>query len=117
MPASSMTPAGSVSSSTSRVAARTGWWRKDSESSGTWPTDTSAIGASARAVAPRVEQVFIGRGPTIRDQQHFERKLYVIRKLFERELTAVSHPPTRPPAHPPAYVSSLSSRTLIYKGM
>ena len=68
------------------------------------PVDTTALGASARAVAPRVAQVFIARGAAIQDQQHFERKLYVIRKRFEKAQTL-------------AYVSSLSSRTLIYKGM
>ncbi|MBI4503534.1 MAG: glutamate synthase subunit alpha, partial [Gemmatimonadetes bacterium] len=78
------------------------------------PTDLTAVGEAARAAAPRGEQVFVGRGPSIGDQQQFERKLYVIRKRIEREM---NDPPARRPADPPTYVSSLSSRTLIYKGM
>jgi glutamate synthase (ferredoxin) len=56
--------------------------------------------------------VFIGRGPTVRDQAHFERKLYVIRKLFEKAVVALDIPEKTF-----AYMPSLSSNTLIYKGM
>ena len=74
------------------------------------PTDLSEVGESARSVAPHIAQVFIGRGAGLTDQQHFERKLYVIRKRIEN---APAYPPTRPPV----YFASLSSRTVIYKGM
>ncbi len=42
----------------------------------------------------------------------FERKLYVIRKLFEKAVAAIDLP-----ERTFAYIPSLSSRTLIYKGM
>src|SRR2546427_201810 len=48
------------------------------------PTDDHLIGASALSVEPHITQVLIGRGPGVRDHAHFERKLYVIRKLFEK---------------------------------
>jgi glutamate synthase (ferredoxin) len=76
------------------------------------PTDDHLIGASALSVEPYITQVFIGRGPTVRDQAHFERKLYVIRKLFEKAVVALDIPEKTF-----AYMPSLSSNTLIYKGM
>jgi glutamate synthase (ferredoxin) len=76
------------------------------------PTDDSALGASARSVEPVIKQVFIGRGPGVRDHVQFERKLYVIRKLFEKAVAALDIPENKY-----AYLPSLSSNTLIYKGM
>ena len=76
------------------------------------PTDDHLIGASALAVEPYITQVFIGRGETVRDHTHFERKLYVIRKLFEKAVAALDIPEKTF-----AYMPSLSSNTLIYKGM
>jgi glutamate synthase domain-containing protein 2/glutamate synthase domain-containing protein 1/glutamate synthase domain-containing protein 3 len=46
------------------------------------------------------------------DQDAFERKLYVIRKLFENRLERSGMDPARV-----FYFPSLSSRTLVYKGM
>src|SRR5438067_1419538 len=71
-----------------------------------------ALGATARSVEPLIKQVFIGRGEGVADPAHFERKLYVIRKLFEKAVAALDIPENKF-----AYVPSLSSRTLIYKGM
>jgi len=76
------------------------------------PTDDRALGATARSVEPLIKQVFIGRGEGVADPAHFERKLYVIRKLFEKAVAALDIPENKF-----AYVPSLSSRTLIYKGM
>jgi glutamate synthase (NADPH) large chain len=76
------------------------------------PTDDRALGATARSVEPLIKQVFIGRGAGVADPARFERKLYVIRKLFEKAVAALDIPENRF-----AYVPSLSSRTLIYKGM
>jgi glutamate synthase domain-containing protein 2/glutamate synthase domain-containing protein 1/glutamate synthase domain-containing protein 3 len=76
------------------------------------PTDDRLLGASARAVEPRIRQVFIGRGPAVIDQAHFERKLYVIRKRMEEGVLALDGA-----ARTVFYIPSLSSRTLIYKGM
>src|SRR5262252_8592275 len=76
------------------------------------PTDDHLIGASALSVEPHIMQVLIGRGPAVRDHAQFERKLYVIRKLFEKAVVALDIPENKY-----AYLPSLSSNTLIYKGM
>src|SRR2546425_344517 len=76
------------------------------------PPDDHLIGASALWVEPHILQVLIGRGPAVRDHTHFERKLYVIRKLFEKAVVALDIP-----ENTFAYMPSLSSNTLIYKGM
>ncbi len=83
------------------------------------PTDLSALGARAVAAAPAFAQIFVGRGrrfPFDADpaaaQQRFERKLYVARKRIEHAVDRLSLS-----EHHLFYVVSLSSRTLIYKGM
>ena len=73
------------------------------------PVGLDRIGTTAAAVAPRFEQLFVGAAggnaaPIGCDRAGFERKLYVVRKRIEREAADV-------------YVCSLSSNTLIYKGM
>src|SRR5437867_873153 len=59
-----------------------------------------------------MRQMFIGRGPGVRDHAHFERKLYVIRKRIENAVDAMDFTEKKL-----VYVPSLSSNTLIYKGM
>jgi glutamate synthase (NADPH) large chain len=83
------------------------------------PTDDRALGPSPRAVEPVFRQVLIGRGPSmaapgasIEGDAAFERKLYVIRKRVEHAVDALPFDSRRF-----FYVVSLSSRTLIYKGM
>ncbi len=76
------------------------------------PTDDRVLGASAVSVEPHMKQVFIGRGAGVTDQAHFERKLYVLRKRFEHAVDALDVPGRRF-----FYLPSLSSRTIIYKGM
>ena len=80
------------------------------------PTDDSSLGERARASEPVFEQVFIGRGAATAaragDPQAFERALYVIRKRVEHEADGL--PLVQRSRF---YVVSLSSRTLIYKGM
>ncbi len=71
------------------------------------PTDRRVIGEQARGTEPVMLQVFVGRGPGIRDADHLERKLYVIRKVAERRVRGRGHP---------FYLCSLSTRTLVYKG-
>ena len=77
------------------------------------PVRLDAVGASAAAVAPVFEQVFLAATDTD-DAVTFERGLYVIRKRFEAALATL---PLAPTARQAAYVVSLSSKTLIYKGM
>ena len=83
------------------------------------PTDNSAVGPSAVAVQPVFRQIVIGRGPAMaaprasaEGDAAFERKLFVIRKRMEHAVDALDLP-----GREFFYVVSLSSRTLIYKGM
>jgi glutamate synthase (ferredoxin) len=73
------------------------------------PTDHASLGETAKASEPFVQQVFIRRSPDLTDDLAFERKLYVIRKR--------SHNLIRTHHDPYWYPCSISSRTLVYKGM
>ncbi len=85
------------------------------------PTDDRLLGPSAVAVEPVFKQIFIGRAPgapspgaSIEADAQFERKLYVIRKRIEHAIDAADLPIEEKRFF---YVVSLSSNTLIYKGM
>jgi glutamate synthase (NADPH/NADH) large chain len=75
-------------------------------------TDNSPLGQGARSVEPAIYHAFVGRGEKIANDDAFERKLYVIRKRFEREIEDSGLDD-----HKFFYFCSLSSRTLVYKGM
>ena len=77
------------------------------------PVDNSALGKSAVAAEPFMAQIFIGRSAALKDDAAFERKLYVIRKLAEQTIRYGN----KIPGGKWFYVSSLSARTIIYKGM
>jgi glutamate synthase domain-containing protein 2/glutamate synthase domain-containing protein 1/glutamate synthase domain-containing protein 3 len=66
------------------------------------PVDDTHVGATAKAAAPVIRQLFIGSA--LGDALAFERKLYVIRRLVEKQTGDV-------------YIASCSGRTLVYKGM
>jgi glutamate synthase domain-containing protein 2/glutamate synthase domain-containing protein 1/glutamate synthase domain-containing protein 3 len=71
------------------------------------PVDPEHAGEVASACRPEIRQLFVGAGPEhVADQDAFERKLYVIRRICE--LTA---------EQPGLYIASSSSRTINYKGM
>ncbi|MCL6643597.1 MAG: glutamate synthase subunit alpha, partial [Dehalococcoidia bacterium] len=76
------------------------------------PTNNADLGATALAAEPDMWQVFIGQGANVADNDAFERKLYVIRKRFEK---AIQRWGIRDAEW--FYFPSLSSRTLVYKGM
>ncbi|MFZ1058478.1 MAG: glutamate synthase large subunit, partial [Candidatus Rokuibacteriota bacterium] len=76
------------------------------------PTDDSPVGPTARAAEPVIRQIFIGRNGGIQDDRQFERTLYVIRKRVEHAVYGTDMPQRKL-----FYVPSLSSNTLIYKGM
>ena len=70
------------------------------------PVDEAHVGATAASTMPFFSQAFVGAGDAVRDDQDaFERKLYVIRRVLERELGDE------------VYFPSFSSRTIVYKGM
>ncbi|WP_026938930.1 glutamate synthase large subunit [Holophaga foetida] len=75
-------------------------------------TDNSDLGETAKRSEPRQRQVFIARNPKITDPMEFERKLYVIRKRAENEIRYGSNLTSGEYF----YVSSLSYKTIIYKG-
>jgi glutamate synthase (NADPH/NADH) large chain len=74
------------------------------------PRNNSDIAAAARAIEPVMRQVFIGSNAP--DQNAFERKLFVIRKRVEHAVRALKLEDGEQ-----FYIPSLSSRTLVYKGM
>ncbi len=76
------------------------------------PIDKTSVGESAKAVMPRFIQVFIERSPNIADERDFERKLYVIRKRAEKTIV-----PMCKEKGGIFYISSLSAKTIVYKGM
>ena len=86
------------------------------------PTDPSVAGRDARKTMPRMRQLFVaGRGVS---GMTLERRAYVVRKRIEHEVRLVdrAHRPSEaiggaPTMHEGVYFASLSSRTLIYKGM
>ena len=77
------------------------------------PIDPAECGPQARAVMPEIRQIFIGRdGRRVKDQATLERKLYVVRKVVENRVAA-----SRLPDSESFHVASLSSRTIVYKGL
>ena len=77
------------------------------------PADAAAadVGVSALAAEPHMLHAFVGRATSM-DQDTFERRLYVIRKRFEKAVRTSDIPGAEV-----SYLPSLSSRTIIYKGM
>ena len=70
------------------------------------PIDEEHVGETAKGSRPFIRQLFVEAGPGHRhDQDAFERKLYVIRRIVELA------------AGPDFYAPSFSSRTIVYKGM
>ncbi|MGQ5425476.1 glutamate synthase large subunit [Thermophilibacter sp. ZX-H3] len=76
------------------------------------PVDPHDLGSTARACMPTIYQAFLRRPEDVARGQDFERRLYVCRRTIERAADAT-----------PAlegkifYVCSMSSRTIVYKGM
>lgn len=68
------------------------------------PMEPEILGAPARECMPAIWQGFIQRPADVEKGARFDRKLYVIRREFEKSC-------------PQTYVVSLSSRTIVYKGM
>ena len=77
------------------------------------PVNNSSLGKTAVSAEPFMAQVFVGRNPSLKDEAAFERKLYVIRKVAEQAIRYGN----KLAGGKWFYVSSLSARTLTYKGM
>lgn len=78
----------------------------------TVPTHDATLGQSAKSAKPYIRQVFIAKNPSINDELAFERRLYIIRKQAEK---AIRYSEMK--GCEGFYVASLSSRTIVYKGM
>ena len=76
------------------------------------PVDGTKVGKEAAAIRPWMIQILIGKGPDVRNNAEFERKLYVIRKLAEKRIIPLSKELSSD-----FYIASLSSKTIVYKGM
>lgn len=68
------------------------------------PTCPEILGEKALAKMPCIEQCFIQKPDNLEAGLDFDRMLYVIRREFEQ-------------SNETTYVASLSSRTIVYKGM
>ena len=73
------------------------------------PVNTDILGKDARDTEPDIKQVFI---TGCDDQQVLELKLYIIRKRIEKRMAASDIPNRKD-----FYVASLSTKSIIYKGM
>ncbi|MDR1963590.1 MAG: glutamate synthase subunit alpha, partial [Planctomycetaceae bacterium] len=79
------------------------------------PTKPETVGPTARQLCPDVKQIFLSKpniGNSEPDEMAFERKLYIIRRLAEKKVRQSSLA-----GRDEFYISSLSCRTLVYKGM
>ena len=68
------------------------------------PVDTGLLSPMALASMPAIWQCFVGRPEGTARGLDFDRRLFVARRVFEK-------------THGGTYVVSLSSRTVVYKGM
>lgn len=68
------------------------------------PADTTVIGKRALDCMPAIMQCFIQKPEVVKKGIDFDRRLYVARRIFEQ-------------SNEDTYVASLSSRTIVYKGM
>ena len=68
------------------------------------PCHPAQLGAGARSTMPRIRQCFLRRPAEVKSGLDFDRRLYVLRRVFEKQDTDT-------------YICSLSGRTIVYKGM
>lgn len=73
------------------------------------PVHTDILGKEAKDTEPDIKQIFI---TGCDDQQALELKLYMVRKRIEKRITASDIPDKKD-----FYIVSLSTRSIIYKGM
>jgi glutamate synthase (NADPH/NADH) large chain len=76
------------------------------------PTDNSTLGQTIKPTEPAHMQVFIGRGAHIKNDDEFERRLYILRKSISQAIYQ-----RRDRGLAGYYPVSMSCRTVVYKGM
>ncbi|HYM17050.1 MAG TPA: glutamate synthase large subunit, partial [Micropepsaceae bacterium] len=80
------------------------------------PTDIAGLGKTVLEQMPVIKQAIVGRGPRVKDQDAFERKLLTIRKQTQNPLAELARK-HRLPALTQFYMPSFSTRTVVYKGL
>ncbi|WP_404828292.1 glutamate synthase large subunit [Sphingomonas parva] len=80
------------------------------------PTDPKGMSPTIVAAMPVIRQAIVARGPRVRDQDAFERKLLTIRKQTQNPLSELAEKRDLP-GLADFYIPSFSSRTIIYKGL
>ena len=76
------------------------------------PVNNSGLGVGVRACEPMIRQLFVGRGAGCKDQDTFERKLFILHKRIQHAIRNLGLADGKM-----FYVASMSSRTVVYKGM
>src|SRR5882762_10215447 len=76
------------------------------------PSDNSSLGETVKPTEPTHMQVFIGRNGTAKNEDEFERRLYILRKSISQAIYQ-----RRERGLAGYYPVSMSCRTVIYKGM
>ncbi|WP_367197875.1 glutamate synthase large subunit [Amorphus sp. 3PC139-8] len=76
------------------------------------PVDNSGLSSLVTDVEPVHTQVFIGRGEADVDDETFERRLYILRKVISNTIYRETEG-----EETDFYIVSMSSRTVVYKGM
>ncbi|HTO41051.1 MAG TPA: glutamate synthase large subunit [Rhizomicrobium sp.] len=80
------------------------------------PVTTKGLGKTVLAQMPLIRQAIIARGPNIKNQDAFERKILAIRKQTQNPLQALARA-HKEPSITDFYMPSFSTRTVVYKGL
>jgi glutamate synthase (NADPH/NADH) large chain len=80
------------------------------------PTDPAGLGKTVLDGMPLIRQAIIAKGPHTKNQAAFERKLLAIRKQTQNPLAELARK-HKLPAITDLYMPSLSTRTVVYKGL
>jgi glutamate synthase (NADPH) large chain len=76
------------------------------------PVDSSDLSETVLTTEPLHRQIFVGKPSAVMDQDAFERRLFLARKVVSNSVYDLNDPRTKG-----YYPVCLSSRTLVYKGL
>ena len=76
------------------------------------PVDYSGLGKAALESMPKIMQIILKKPELIKDTREFERDLYILRRNIEKSFNKEEKL-----SDCSSYIASLSSKTLVYKGM
>lgn len=76
------------------------------------PVDSADLGKAVKETEPHHRQVFIGCPASVADQDAFERRVYIARKVISNKVYGLEDERVKA-----FYPVSVSSRTIVYKGM